>query len=429
MNMNNFGFLSAIYSLFSFEKDKENSEPIGLRFKKNSLKAIVSILLLTFFLVTLIKVYQVPVYVTKINLVTDNCLIDDNHKLDIRIFRNYDRTDRRSVERDSVWKKYNPKEHYSGGIYITGNLTPAIGMMNEAGKKVNKIKENLNEIVKNKNITPLEDPQLAYLSVQTSIRQSNLLTIGTEYEVIEPYKDTHVTTTYFDGKEEKRKEYDVKNHYYYKHVKTDDSGSLAEFYFVSSKDDNSIPVIAYYGNNSFGHPSLIMAAEDISKLVEVVYIGNLDKLKKQHAGAWAFTNSLTIDYDGPTDFSDHISPAPDSITLSSIIYTDKGKIEQIGRKGLRFHASFPDMENRQETRIFVLSGIITGLCALLFKYLWRLLCDLCIIGIPKLNTKPRLLKTINTIIILGIIAVFIWYILVVFKGPVDPYNMHNPLVE
>ena len=179
--MNNFGFLSAIYSLFSFEKDKENSEPIGLRFKKNSLKAIVSILLLTFFLVTLIKVYQVPVYVTKINLVTDNCLIDDNHKLDIRIFRNYDRTDRRSVERDSVWKKYNPKEHYSGGIYITGNLTPAIGMMNEAGKKVNKIKENLNEIVKNKNITPLEDPQIAYLSIQTSIRQSNLLKIGSEY--------------------------------------------------------------------------------------------------------------------------------------------------------------------------------------------------------------------------------------------------------
>lgn len=429
MIMNNFGFLSAIYSLFSFENDKEDSEPIGLRLKKNGLKAVVSLLLLIFFLVTLVKVYQVPVYVTKIDLVTDNCIIDDNQKLDIRINRNFDRLDMKSVERDSVWKKYNPNEKYSGGIYITGNLKPAIGMMNETGKKVNKIKENVNEIFKNKKITPLVDPQIAYLSIQTSDRQSIWLTFGKEYESFESYKDSHLTSIYFDGKEEKKKEYDVNNYYYYKHVKPNESGRLAEYYFVSSKDSTSIPVIAYYGNTSFGNPSLLKNAEDISKLVEVIYIGSLDKSRKQHARTWAYTNSLTIDYDGPTEFSEHILPTPDSITLSSIIYTDKGKIEQIGRKGLRYHARFPDMENRQATRIFVLSGIITGLCALFFKYLWRLLCDFCVIGIPKLNTKRKLVKSINILLILGIIAVFIYYLWVVFQGPADPYNMHNPLVE
>ena len=138
---------------------------------------------------------------------------------------------------------------------------------------------------------------------------------------------------------------------------------------------------------------------------------------------------MTIDYEGPTEFSDHIYPAPDSITLSSIIYKDKKKIEMIGRKGLRYHAKFPDMENRQESRIFVLSGIVTGLCALLLKYFWRLMSDCYSIVKRILEKKPRVCKYINIIFFVIFAIILIWMLISALTISVDPYDMYNTLIE
>lgn len=50
---------------------------------------------------------------------------------------------------------------------------------------------------------------------------------------------------------------------------------------------------------------------------------------------------------------------PDRTTLTSIIFTDKDKVETIKAKGLSFYAKFPDQQNKQSVRFFILTALMT----------------------------------------------------------------------
>ena len=48
------------------------------------------------------------------------------------------------------------------------------------------------------------------------------------------------------------------------------------------------------------------------------------------------------------------------IDISSLYYTDSLKIQAIEKNGLKFHVKFPDMENLQIIRMWVVTLLLSG---------------------------------------------------------------------
>lgn len=117
----------------------------------------------------------------------------------------------------------------------------------------------------------------------------------------------------------------------------------------------------------YRHPNPIFTAEDISRAVEVLWIDGL-----RRNGSEINIRSLTFDYIGPTEFSD-MYPEPDRRELSKISFTDSTKLYYIGKNGLRFHVKFPDMENIQQIRMFVITLLLGGVLGLLFGLTHRII--------------------------------------------------------
>lgn len=77
---------------------------------------------------------------------------------------------------------------------------------------------------------------------------------------------------------------------------------------------------------------------------------------------------LEIDCTGATDFSE-MYPQPDRITMSSIIFKKDEKINIIKSNGLKFHAEFKELKNKQNARVFVLSAVMSALIAIFVTFL------------------------------------------------------------
>lgn len=85
--------------------------------------------------------------------------------------------------------------------------------------------------------------------------------------------------------------------------------------------------------------------------------------------------SLRFYYRGLTEFSS-VSPVPDEITMNSIVFTDSIKLAQIRYEGLEFHTKFPEMENKQQARMFAVTTVLTLLVTLVLKLIYDLTIDL-----------------------------------------------------
>lgn len=77
--------------------------------------------------------------------------------------------------------------------------------------------------------------------------------------------------------------------------------------------------------------------------------------------------TLEIDFVGATNFS-RMEPEPDIVTMNSVKFTQPEKILTIKKNGLRFHAKFIEMENRQTIRIFFLTAIMCSLISLFMMF-------------------------------------------------------------
>lgn len=82
-------------------------------------------------------------------------------------------------------------------------------------------------------------------------------------------------------------------------------------------------------------------------------------------------SSLKFDCVGPVKFSD-MYPVPDKVTMSSIQFTDKEKIDQIRCYGLNVHVQFEQLKNIQSIRTFIVTSAITLFSTLFIKHLYRL---------------------------------------------------------
>ncbi len=344
----------------------------GLRW--NSIKCIVSLIGVIFFGYVLIKIYEVPVYYTKIDTVLINSTKHENDTLNIKILRNYDRPDKSTILEDasdsitSLWIN-------NGGIFLTGSYHYENGNLTGGKKTRDSITNVIKNVMRENGKKKIKNPQYVYISALTSYRQifgihkyeqkKASCSIDNETWMFYSWKGGKIVT----------KDRSYKDYFWYKNYKSHykHNGYVLEEYYAASEKD-SVLYIDYFANPiSCSKPDILLTAEDISKIVEVIEIGHSDREHVKESDTWADLDRLEVDYVGPAEFSEHIIPEPDTLTLSSIIYTNKEKIKQIGKNGLRYHVRFPDMENIQEARIFILSGLVTGLSALFLRYLFYLL--------------------------------------------------------
>ena len=99
----------------------------------------------------------------------------------------------------------------------------------------------------------------------------------------------------------------------------------------------------------------------------------LDSINCKTSFSYLFDDNycVTVDLGLLTEFS-LFSIEPDEITHTSIIYKDRGKINQIHVQGVSFYAKFPEQQGKQATRVLILTILFAMLLPVLLK---RLLCE------------------------------------------------------
>lgn len=149
--------------------------------------------------------------------------------------------------------------------------------------------------------------------------------------------------------------------------RSSNNAGLVSYNFVPSSDS----IICHgtvFRRSDFRRPSAIFTAEDISRAVEVLWIDGLRRNESE-----INVSSLSFDYIGPAEFSD-MYPEPDRREVSKIVFTDSTKLNHIVENGLRFHVKFPDMENVQQMRMFVVTLVLGGLLGLFASLIYKIIC-------------------------------------------------------
>lgn len=424
--MANFGFLSNVFAFFDSKDETPINELDKSEIKKsvwvNFTKTVLALLCALLCFYALIKVYEVPVYYTNIDIVTANS--DNYGKLNINIIRNYDRPDKYTSLPESL--KYFPElKNNLAGIHINGKFksAPHCGLGFIGKRKLDSLQNVCIEARRKYTQTSLESPQFVYLSIVTSDRQK----IGHKRwpEPDADYfndNDIEITTKYFNGEREIVEKNVYNDYFQYGNVSEYEGGGGChdEMFYYTSTADSILSVHTSVNTPAFRKPPVWRTLEDVSKLVEIIELGQ--ESEDSNGGMlWRITDSLKIDYVGFAEFSEHITPKPDSINQNFILYTDPRKIEEIGRHGLRYHVNFPDMENIQEARVFILSGLATGLFALFSKYFYRFIKNL----IKYFSIKKKWI--VLTIVLLIIIVFFLFWIL--FQQEVNPHSLTNDVFK
>lgn len=415
--MLNFGYLSAFLVNFINPITKTNKD-----FKGNVYKWVASLLGLIIFGYFLIKVYEVPIYITKIKTVQMNSKSDIGDGLNIRIVRDYDRSDKGLAMSGSPEISSRVRENKClGGIFINGRFHYEPSSWSDSAKICDSIKDVAKIKMSQYGKKEIEDPQIVYISSIITNRQIFGILYDIQNEAHFIVENGGCEITYFDGKKQAIKEYQYKDFFLYKNRRSvyDNNGRLNEEYYVASREDTVLYIDYISQPYPYTKPNVIRTLEDISKIVEVIEIGYSYLDHSEYAGTWSRVNSLEIDYVGPAEFSEPLDPQPDKKTLSSIIYTDKDKIQKIGMNGLKYHVKFPDMENIQEARIFILSGLLTGIAAFFFRYSFFILRDIW----KSLSIKKN--KKIQIIIILLIILSIIIFLILLKQSHVEVLNIRK----
>lgn len=420
--MKNLGYLNSIYLLLSESFFKSKSE-----LKEYLIKCFVSLFFALLFGYVLIKIYEVPVYYTKIDTVLINSEKKEGDGLNIKIVRDYDRADKGTIILDSdVNDSLLPKDGVLGGVFINGKFHYKGYSSNEDSKVCDTIVRITNDAMYRYGKKAIENPQIVYVATTTSLRQDFAIHINTYTEDHMSFENKYLSTEYYIGEHKKKKEYYYNDFfwYYIGNSSSNKNGRKVEEYYVASERDSILFIDYVAPIYTYQKPSIIKTAEDISKIVEVIEIGHSMRDHSAYAGAWAKVNSLEINYIGPAEFSEHISPQPDKTTLSSIVYTDPEKIKMIGHNGLKFHVKFPDMENIQEARIFIISSVVTGLFALFFRYLFFSLREIW----KKVHRKMNSIYYV-TLIIIAVVIILVFIYLFVLSSNVSSFEIDNEIMS
>jgi len=418
--MKNFGYLTSAIRRF-FKMKVSDSENVS--FGRLLMGLLTSFIGLLLFIYILQKVYEVPVYTTTINIVSPGYL-PDSSGINICILRNYDRPIKPTFPADSVIKEHVFFDKFDGGVFIsftcladsfdrqtvsfrfTGKheyicRCDSNGMIFPRNVLDSVFSDSLFEKYNvEKSIKPI------YTSIETSDRQLFYLSL-TSTPREHPYSvDSILYECNYDGKKFNSRWYDMHSYFrLWKAHKKDKHKNISEQWTIVSSIDTIIPIFHVFKPLSYSKPNVLLTAEDVSRLVEII---ELNDICPNSVGNISEIRSLTIGYQTHTDFPEEISPAPDEKTLSYIRYTDKKKIKEIGVNGLRFYVKFPMMESIQDARIFILSAITTGLGGFFFTYFFKILT------FGWIETK-KLRRKYKTQLVMVIIILLILLLMIVYK--------------
>lgn len=127
---------------------------------------------------------------------------------------------------------------------------------------------------------------------------------------------------------------------------------LAEWYILGKYNETTLHNFNTKGKlaDGFSENPSWFRLEDIS---QAYYNISLD--------SWVIDSiKLRFEFIGATEFS-KMQPVPDKITMSSIEFSDPVKILDIKLNGLKFHAKFTELENKQYIRMFVVTALLSGM--------------------------------------------------------------------
>lgn len=192
---------------------------------------------------------------------------------------------------------------------------------------------------------------------------------------------------------------------------TRNNTSITDYSYIPPQDSilyNKTGVI----RPDFDTPDFLFTAEDISRAVEILWIEGLNESNIK-------LKSLTFDYIGPTEYSD-MYPEPDIKDISKITFVDEHKISAILKDGLRFHVKFPDMENVQQIRIFIITLILGCLFGLLIRVLYSIIKNIHYYKKIQIHISKRMaiiLYVLFAAVALAIIA------LCAIHSHVDAFNL------
>lgn len=151
----------------------------------------------------------------------------------------------------------------------------------------------------------------------------------------------------------------------------------ADGYYLCDGNNYYKNIFKLSGSSFRYYSNIFFDARDISRSVEVFGItGDLNMAELEYI------------FLGSTEFS-AIHPSPDEISYNSIKYINPEKLAIIAERGLIFHTKYPDMENKQQARMFATTTLLTLLITLFFKYLYVVTADL---GRHLYENYPRLFR-------------------------------------
>ncbi len=197
---------------------------------------------------------------------------------------------------------------------------------------------------------------------------------------------------------------------------TVNSSRMRMYSYIPPKD-SVIYQETYLKRNVFKKPSIFWTAEDISQAVEVLKI-DMDKNRWSNMNI----NSLSIDYLGPAEFS-AVYPEPDYVDMTKLSYKDSVKLDYIVKHGLKYHVTFPDMENLQQIRMWFVTILLSALIALLLQRIrhlsnWQIL-----------ESADRLIERhphVFMALIIVIFAVLIFLlVMILIHSNVDAFKLYD----
>lgn len=388
-----------------FKANNESGKVVLLKFTLSLLAFLISCYVL-------LKIYQVPISYTKVNYAYSSWIPDSN-RIDISLIRNYDLLSRNPLGSDGgelipsnivITSKNREKKRGNGALIVTGLLKRDSVRISNSSNISEEAAVRLSQFLAEKNTVrefPVDSMNaMAYLSVYGNYRQSFYYTNWIHHPLLDYKKDADVRYVSYDGT--KGKGDSARVHKYLNYTITEPvgrNGFKREYFATASQSDTICPIVFFGSSSNYERPNVFTSAEDISKTVEVIELGGSTS---------RYVRNLTLDYRTPIALPSKFLPEPDEVTMHSIRYTDPAKIEWIGAEGLRTYVSFPNLENVQALRIFVIAGIVGALAALMIRYANNLILRL--IRLIRRKVPSKVSTAILIIIAIGlIIAVFLSY--------------------
>ena len=388
-----------------FKANNDSGKVVLLKFALSLIGVLISCYVL-------LKIYQVPISYTKVNYAYSSWKPDSN-KIDISLIRNYDLLSRNPLGSDEgelipsdivLTSKSKEKKRGNGALIITGLLKRDSVRISYSSNISEESVARLSQFLIEKN-TVREFPvdsmgAMAYISVYGNYRQSFYYTNWIHHPGLDYKKDADIKFLSYDGTEAKPDT--VRVHKYLNYSISESvgrNGFKREYFATASLFDTICPIYNFGPSTNYERPNVFTSAEDISKTIEVIKLGG---------STWRYVRNLTIDYRTPIALPSKFLPEPDEVTMHSIRYTDPAKITQIGINGLRTYVSFPNLENVQALRIFVVAGVVGALAALMIRYANNLILRLIRLIRRKVPSKISTLILICIAIVL-IIAMFLSY--------------------